>query len=303
MHGHSTGVSVSIEPDQQSLRAGRTIAVGRVIYLRLTHGVCTRYHGVDSLTQKYIGKAEQMSLTPPDDKTITTLYVGLMGQQISEKDLSDQFYAYGELKGVQIVPQVWYRLRLPTAQQSSACIRLLPAPSTHLTVVLAVQLRLRHLHYSGGGGEGSREAAQQPARARHETATYVGARAEDARPRGRGWRAAACRRNGRYHRLGHAHCFARQRGDWDGAGAGWHRVRILPVLFPWICDSTSFPRITGPRQPMQHGGSGLVGESVDFGAHGCCDCAFACRPLSRSQRCNVAHSIIPRETQHMLLVA
>ena len=61
---------------------------------------------MDNLTQKYIGKAEQMALTPPEDKSITTLYVGLMGQQVSEKDLSDQFYAYGEVKGVQIVPQV-----------------------------------------------------------------------------------------------------------------------------------------------------------------------------------------------------
>ena len=64
-----------------------------------------RYHGVDGLTQKYIGKAEQMALTPPDDKTITTLYVGLMGQSVSEKDLSDQFYAYGEIKSVSVMPQ------------------------------------------------------------------------------------------------------------------------------------------------------------------------------------------------------
>jgi len=64
-----------------------------------------RYHGVDQLTQKYLGKAEQMALTLPDDKTITTLYVGLMGQQISEKDLSDQFYAYGEIKSIAVMQQ------------------------------------------------------------------------------------------------------------------------------------------------------------------------------------------------------
>lgn len=45
------------------------------------------------------------------------------------------------------------------------------------------------------------------------------------------------------------------------------------------------PRKTGPRQPMQHGGSGLVGESVDFVAHGG---SFASRLLSRSQHCDVA---------------
>jgi pre-mRNA-splicing factor RBM22/SLT11 len=63
-----------------------------------------RYHGVDSLTQKYIGKAEQMSLPVPEDKSITTLYVGLMGQQVTEKDLSEQFYAYGEVKSISIMP-------------------------------------------------------------------------------------------------------------------------------------------------------------------------------------------------------
>ena len=67
-----------------------------------------RYHGVDQLTQKYLGKAEQMTLTVPDDKSITTLYVGLMGQQISEKDLSDQCYAYGEIKSIAIMQQVLY---------------------------------------------------------------------------------------------------------------------------------------------------------------------------------------------------
>lgn len=105
---------------------------------RLSAGERNRYHGVDGLTQKYIGKAEQMALTPPEDKNITTLYVGLMGQQISEKDLSDQFYAYGELKGVQMVPQVgtgildgllrawtWRRLCAPGSRISAfkrACI-------------------------------------------------------------------------------------------------------------------------------------------------------------------------------------
>jgi pre-mRNA-splicing factor RBM22/SLT11 len=63
-----------------------------------------RYHGTDELTNKYIGKAEQMDLEPPEDKTITTIYVSLMGMPITEKELIDQFYAYGEIKSVQVIP-------------------------------------------------------------------------------------------------------------------------------------------------------------------------------------------------------
>lgn len=64
-----------------------------------------RYHGTDNLTNKYLGKAEQMDVQPPEDKTITTLYVNLMGQPIEERDLVDQFYAYGEIRSVQVLAQ------------------------------------------------------------------------------------------------------------------------------------------------------------------------------------------------------
>ena len=63
-----------------------------------------RYHGNDELTNKYLNKAEQMDLEPPEDKEITTLYVSLMGFPITEKELVDQFYAYGEIKSIQVVP-------------------------------------------------------------------------------------------------------------------------------------------------------------------------------------------------------
>eukprot|EP00960_Hanusia_phi_P049665 759697-Hanusia_phi.AAC.4 len=64
-----------------------------------------RYHGVDTLTQKYLGKAEQLGLEPPEDKSITTIWVGLVpGNPVTERDVMDQFYAYGEVKSIQILP-------------------------------------------------------------------------------------------------------------------------------------------------------------------------------------------------------
>ena len=62
-----------------------------------------RYHGNDELTTKYMGKAQKMDLEPPEDKSITTIYVSLMGLPITEKELIDQFYAYGEIQSVQVV--------------------------------------------------------------------------------------------------------------------------------------------------------------------------------------------------------
>jgi pre-mRNA-splicing factor RBM22/SLT11 len=40
---------------------------------------------------------------PPEDKTITTVYVGLGGSNITEKDLRDHFYQFGELRSVTVV--------------------------------------------------------------------------------------------------------------------------------------------------------------------------------------------------------
>jgi len=66
-----------------------------------------RYYGVnDPLANKMIAKMkEQPGLEPPEDKSITPLYVGGVTSDISEKDLRDEFYAYGELKDIRMAPR------------------------------------------------------------------------------------------------------------------------------------------------------------------------------------------------------
>ncbi|XP_072998110.1 zinc finger CCCH domain-containing protein 40-like [Typha latifolia] len=66
-----------------------------------------RYYGVnDPVALKLLGKAGEMpSLTPPDDESIRTLYVGGLDARITEQDLRDQFYAHGEIESVRMVPQ------------------------------------------------------------------------------------------------------------------------------------------------------------------------------------------------------
>jgi pre-mRNA-splicing factor RBM22/SLT11 len=66
-----------------------------------------RYYGVnDPVAKKMLGRADQWAkLTPPEDKDITTLYIGnLDAQRVSEEDLKGTFYSYGELRSIKVVP-------------------------------------------------------------------------------------------------------------------------------------------------------------------------------------------------------
>ncbi|KAL4431000.1 hypothetical protein ABPG75_006256 [Micractinium tetrahymenae] len=64
-----------------------------------------RYYGVnDPVAAKLLDRAAKMSkLTPPEDQTICTLFVGGLTGDISEDDLRDQFYPFGELRSVKKV--------------------------------------------------------------------------------------------------------------------------------------------------------------------------------------------------------
>uniref|UniRef100_A0A1D1ZT75 Uncharacterized protein n=1 Tax=Auxenochlorella protothecoides TaxID=3075 RepID=A0A1D1ZT75_AUXPR len=61
-----------------------------------------RYYGVnDPVAEKMLGRAAEMQkLTPPEDTSIATLFVGGLGSEHSEADLRDIFYTHGELKSV-----------------------------------------------------------------------------------------------------------------------------------------------------------------------------------------------------------
>jgi len=66
-----------------------------------------RFHGEnDPLAAKIMRRAsEDMTLIPPEDKAITTLYIGGLEPGISEKDVRDQFYVHGELRSIRMVPK------------------------------------------------------------------------------------------------------------------------------------------------------------------------------------------------------
>lgn len=67
-----------------------------------------RYHGRnDSLASSIIARAEDKmggaDLSPPEDKSVTTLWVGGIDASMSEGDLRDCFYSHGEIASVRIL--------------------------------------------------------------------------------------------------------------------------------------------------------------------------------------------------------
>jgi len=53
--------------------------------------------------KKILGKVADSPTAPPEDISITTLFVGNVDQRISEKDLRDHFYYFGEIASLNVV--------------------------------------------------------------------------------------------------------------------------------------------------------------------------------------------------------
>lgn len=66
-----------------------------------------RYYGVnDPVADKLLKQASEMPmLTAPDDRGITSLYVGGVDEAVTEKDLRDHFYQFGEIRNIHVVPK------------------------------------------------------------------------------------------------------------------------------------------------------------------------------------------------------
>jgi len=66
-----------------------------------------RYIGQDDpVANKILGRAEEFhTLKPPDDKAITTLFLGGLSMEMTENDIRDQFYAFGEIRSIKMIPR------------------------------------------------------------------------------------------------------------------------------------------------------------------------------------------------------
>lgn len=64
-----------------------------------------RYYGVnDPVAQKMLARQESKEPAKPADTSITTLYIGNVDRRISEQDLRDQFYFFGEISSLTMNP-------------------------------------------------------------------------------------------------------------------------------------------------------------------------------------------------------
>ena len=71
-----------------------------------TQNIKDRYYGInDPVAEKMLKRASEkgVACVPPEDKSITTLFIGGMDERVTEGDLKDTFYAYGEIKSIRCV--------------------------------------------------------------------------------------------------------------------------------------------------------------------------------------------------------
>ena len=69
--------------------------------------ISTRYYGVnDPVAEKLLKRAQAMPhLEPPEDVNITTLYCGGLDENVTEADIKNAFYSFGELRNITLVPK------------------------------------------------------------------------------------------------------------------------------------------------------------------------------------------------------
>ena len=101
-----------------------------------------RYYGTnDPVAAKMLAKASAMQqLTPPDDRSIMTLFVGGVVPSISEEDLKDSFYPYGEIKAIRKLESrscafVTYMTRDAAEKAAAALAHQLIVKGTRLKVM------------------------------------------------------------------------------------------------------------------------------------------------------------------------
>ncbi|KAL1518445.1 hypothetical protein AB1Y20_002737 [Prymnesium parvum] len=122
-----------------------------------------RYHGTeeDKLAQKYLDRANQLpALTPPEDEGVTALWVGGLTPQITQQDLHDQFYSYGEILEVKMLPErrcaiVTYAMRKSAEEAATALYRKLRVKDCPLKLWWARSHQADDGRACGGGGSSS----------------------------------------------------------------------------------------------------------------------------------------------------
>ncbi|MCL7025412.1 hypothetical protein MKW94_017193 [Papaver nudicaule] len=112
------------------------------------------YGNNDPVAAKLLKKAGEMpSLAPPDNDAIKTLYVGGLDARVTEQDLRDIFYSYGEIESVRTVPNLKCAFVTYTSRQGA---EIAADELSNKLVIKGLRLKL-----SWGKSQGGKPSGQQ----------------------------------------------------------------------------------------------------------------------------------------------
>ncbi|CAI5957993.1 unnamed protein product [Closterium sp. NIES-65] len=126
-----------------------------------------RYYGVnDPVAKKMMRLAAEMpSLEAPEDTSIKTLFVGGVDSRITEADLKDKFYAFGEVESIRLItPRSCAFITFSSRDEAEKAAEGL----ANKLIIKGIRLKLdwgrpKAEALEGGGGGRGREAPYQPA--------------------------------------------------------------------------------------------------------------------------------------------
>lgn len=128
-----------------------------------------RYYGTnDPVADKLLKRVADMPKpVPPEDKSITTVYVGNVGDKITEKDLRDYFYQFGEMRSVTVVGKqncafVTYTNRSATESAIDKSFNKLTLHGQRLTIRWGKSQAKRAAAAAGSADEGDRPIKLAP---------------------------------------------------------------------------------------------------------------------------------------------
>lgn len=129
-----------------------------------------RYYGInDPVANKMLARANEQTqeLTPPDDASITTLYVGGIDDRVDENALKDAFYQYGQISSVRTVYAkncafVTFVDRAGAEKAASECGSRKAINGVNAKIMWGKSRKERGGGGGGGGGNGGGDAEDGP---------------------------------------------------------------------------------------------------------------------------------------------
>ncbi|MEW5307120.1 MAG: hypothetical protein WDW36_009536 [Sanguina aurantia] len=120
-----------------------------------------RYYGInDPVAAKMMARVGEMGkLEPPEDRTITTLYLGGLTALVGEDEIKDVLYSYGEISSVRVIPAkmcafVTFTDRADAEKAAEEMQNKMLVKGTRLRLTWGRPQQQRPDQLEGGGGGG-----------------------------------------------------------------------------------------------------------------------------------------------------